>query len=475
VIAKTAAAGGPVLDPEILAFTSSLAHDRALLREDVTGSLAHLAMLAKCALVPEDAALALARGLFAIEADGTLPEEEDIHMAIEASLHDRVGEASLLLHTARSRNDQVALALRLHVREQCAIITEALAALALELVARAESDVASVLPAYTHRQRAQPVRLAYFWLGHAAPLVRDAGAFRAAHSQADAMPLGVGAIAGTSLPIDRELVRRLLCFDRLTINGLDTVGDRDFVLDYAFAASKMLVHASRLATDLVDFATSEFGFVELGAQIACGSSMMPQKRNPDVFELVRGKAGAQMGDLLGLLATMKGLPGGYNRDMQEDRAPLLATGTRARSVVSALRKALSHVTFDAAKCAAAVADGTTQATDLAEALVQKGVPFRTAYRLVGELVRVCREESVPLSEVTPERARRVDERFDEGALAVLRAEGAADRKKSVGGTGRESVALQIETLRAAAEDARRAARAMPRLGDLLASLKEMFP
>ena len=475
MIAKTAAAGGPVLHPEVLAFTSSLGLDRALLREDVAGSLAHLAMLAHTGLVPPAAAEALRGGLIAILAEaarGTLvlPDEEDVHMAIEAALHARVGAPAELLHTARSRNDQVALMLRLHVRERCAQIVGALGSLLTLLVDRAEADFAIVLPAYTHRQRAQPIRLAYFWLGHAASLARDVDAFRAAYRQADAMPLGVGAIAGTSLAIDRDHVRRSLRFDRLTENGLDTVGDRDFALDFTYASARMLVHTSRLATDIVDFATAEFGFVHLDGEIASGSSMMPQKRNPDVFELVRGKSGAAIGDLVSLFTILKGLPGGYNRDMQEDRAPLLAAGARATSVIEALSVALPRVTFDAARCARAIAEDATQATDLAEALVKKGVAFRTAYKLVGALVQLCRDTQVSLEDVTPELGARVDARFDAEVLAAARPSGSVDRKVSPGGTGPASIAAQIASVRAAAKAAHAAAEGMPRLDALLLSL-----
>nr|HEX4316825.1 argininosuccinate lyase [Kofleriaceae bacterium] len=474
-IAKTAAAGGPVLLPEVLAFTSSLALDRALMREDVAGSLAHLAMLAAVGIVPAADARALAAGLGKI-ADGevALPDEEDVHMAIEAALASTVGAASELLHSARSRNDQVALALRLHVRERAAALLGELAALVAAMVDRARADAGVTLPSYTHRQRAQPISLAYWWLGHAAAFARDLELVRAVWHGADAMPLGVGAIAGTTLPIDREHVRAALKFSRLTVNGLDTVGDRDFALDWTYACARVGLHASRIATDVVDFTTAEFGFAKLDDAIACGSSMMPQKKNPDVFELVRGKAGPAIGDLVALLTTIKGLPGGYNRDLQEDRAPLLAAGARTRSVVAALALALPRVTFDPARCAAAVAGDYTQATDLAEALVSSGVPFRTAYRLVGQLVRQCVDAGVPLAAASPDAARAIDPRFTAAVLASLDPMTSTSRKRSPGSTGPDAVAAQATALAAVAHDAAAHAAALPRTATLLAELRAAF-
>jgi argininosuccinate lyase len=475
MLAKTAAAGGPTLLPEILAFTSSLALDRALVREDALGSLAHLAMLADVGIVPRAAAQALAQGLFEIAEGAPLSaDEEDVHMAIEARLAETVGPASQLLHSARSRNDQVALTLRLHVREQCGALLGELAALVEAMVERARADADITLPAYTHRQRAQPISLAYWWLGHAAGFARDLETLMHVWQGADAMPLGVGAIAGTSLPIDRERVRQLLRFSRLTLNGLDTVGDRDFALDWSYACARLGVHASRLATDLVDFTTAEFGFAKLDDAIACGSSMMPQKKNPDVFELVRGKAGPAIGDLVALLTTIKGLPGGYNRDLQEDRGPLLAVGARARGLVAALALSLPRVAFDPARCAAAIESDYTQATDLAEALVTGGVPFRTAYQLVGKLVRACSDRGLPLGHATPAMAHAIDPRFDATVLAALDARGSTLRKHSAGSTGPAAIAAQLDALGEQAHVARAHAAGLPRTGPLLAAMVEVF-
>ncbi|HEY4770178.1 MAG TPA: argininosuccinate lyase, partial [Myxococcales bacterium] len=320
VVGSGAASGGAQLLPEVLAFSSSLPLDRQLLREDVIGSLAHLIMLSRTGIVPREAAAAIrAELLRVLEGSPELPDEEDVHMAVETLLSRALGEQAGMLHTARSRNDQIALDLRLHVREQSATALQELSTLLGALAGRAERERDTLLPGYTHRQRAQPVSAAYYFCAWGAMFARDLELLRAA--AAPEMPLGVGALAGTSLPIDREMVRKLLRFDRLTANGLDTVGDRDFALDFAYAAARTLLHASRVATDVIDFCTAEFGYLHLDDQIAMGSSMMPQKRNPDLFELIRGKCGRAIGNLNSLLVTMKGLPGGYNRDLQEDRQP----------------------------------------------------------------------------------------------------------------------------------------------------------
>ncbi len=390
-------------------------------------------------------------------------------MAVEGVLAARLGPPAALLHTARSRNDQVATVLRLHVREASRLALTALTSLALYLVDRAEAERDLVLPAYTHRQRAQPVSLAYFWLNHATALTRDLDTFSAAYAQANVLPLGVGAIAGTSLAIDRQMVCDRLHFASLSLNGMDTVGDRDFELDYAYAAARLLVHTSRLAADLVDFSAQEFGFVRLDGDLACGSSMMPQKRNPDVFELVRGKSGAAIGDLVALLTTVKGLPSGYNRDLQEDRGALLATEARVNAVLAALDVALPRVHFDAARCGRAVDEDAMQATDLAEALVSKGMPFRVAYQAVGSLVRLCQEEKIPLAKVTLEKARSVDAAFDEEVLKAADPRASVGRKVSAGGTGPASIDAQITELRKRLQSARTAAARMPNLDALLAS------
>jgi argininosuccinate lyase len=477
VLAKTEASGGTALLPEVLAFSSSLGLDRQLLREDLLGSLAHLTMLARRKIIPAKEAAQLKAGLLGLWEDAlagtlTLPDEEDVHMAVEVELGRRLGDAAGLLHSARSRNDQVALDLRLHVREMCAQILSCLSELVGYLAERAEKELDTVLPSWTHRQRAMPISAGYLFCAYAAMFARDADAFEFVLSQTDACPLGVGAIAGTSLPTDRHIPRELLRFGGLTLNGLDTVGDRDFALDYTYAAARLMLHASRLSQDLVDFTSQEFGYARLDGEIACGSSMMPQKKNPDVFELVRGKSGRAVGNLVQLLVTVKALPTGYNRDLQEDRAPLLETGGLVRGVLDILLLALPRVSFDVQRCRQAVEHDAMQATDLAEALVKKGVTFRTAYGLVGQLVRRCQQDGICLGDATVALAQQVDPRFDDEVMEAARALDSVGRKLSLGSTGPAAVQAQISALRQTARTIAARAQAVPRLASLFESLKE---
>lgn len=477
MLAKTAAAGSTSLLPEVLQLTSSLAHDLGFVREDLAGSLAHLTMLSRCRLIPLDAAQQLKSGLLALWAEaeaGTLrlPEEEDVHMAVESELTRRLGAAAGVLHTARSRNDQVALDLRLHVREAAVRLSEQVADLVDLLVARAAVEKDTLLPSYTHRQRAQPISAAYWLLSFATAFERDLKTLQYVIDQVNVLPLGVGAIAGTSLKTDRELTRGLLGFASVSLNGMDTVGDRDFAIDFAYATARLLTHASRLATDVIDFSSREFGFLVLDGEIACGSSMMPQKRNPDVFELVRGKSGAAIGDLVALLTTVKGLPGGYNRDLQEDRGPLLASEKRAFEAVRLLTLAIPRMEFDAQRCLAALKTDATQATDLAEALVQRGLPFRAAYKKVGALVRACQEQGIALEEVSLAMARQVDAAFDAEVLKVAKVEGSVALKLSAGSTGPASVESQLSSLKESVGRARVAIGGVPRLTQLFHALEE---
>jgi argininosuccinate lyase len=478
VTAKTAASGGLDLLPEVLAYTSSLSRDRALLREDLLGSLAHLTMLARRGSVPQREAADIRRELCALwdasqSGEVELPDEEDVHMAVEGILRDRLGRAAGMLHSARSRNDQVALDLRLHVREQAALALEAAADLVEALIERASKHLYTTLPAYTHRQRAQPVSFAFFLCSHAAAFQRDFDALAFVLEQVDALPLGSGAIAGTSLPIDREIPRALLRFSRLTLNAEDTVGDRDFALDFAYATARALGHASRFCTDVIDFSSAEFGYLKLDGAIACGSSMMPQKRNPDLFELTRGKCGAAIGNLMALLTTVKGLPGGYNRDLQEDRGPLLATGPMLREALSALKLGLAHVEVDEARCRQAVTGDYMQATDLAEALVTEGLPFREAYQAVGALVHEAQQRKLPLAAAKPVGAQAIPPGFTESVLGGAVPDMARGRKQSAGGTAPGPVKQQIAELKREVQKARAAAHEVPRLGDLFGQVRKV--
>jgi argininosuccinate lyase len=470
-IARTGATGGAML-PALVAWSSSLAHDRQMVREDLVGSAAHVTMLARTKLVDVADATAIRAELFALfeaHAAGSLvidEREEDVHMAVESELTRRLGAVAGRLHTARSRNDQVALDLRLHVREAARATCADLTSLALELIARAKEEMNVVLPAYTHRQRAQPVSAAFVIGAWVEQLLRAVECVMFAIDRANVSPLGSGACSGTSLPIDRALVARLLGFPRVTANALDTVGDRDFALDWTWAGARASLALGRIAADVVDFSTSEFGFVTLDGEIAAGSSMMPQKKNADVFELVRGKSAGAVGDVVALLTLVKGLPSGYNRDQQEDREPVLHVAPRVRGCVEALRLAVPHVHFVRERAAAAVADGATQATDLAEALVRGGLPFREAYKAVGALVALAKTHGAPLASMTELHAKTVHPAFTHEALGALDPHRAVAAKESHGGTGPRAVHTQLDSAHARAEDFAARARALPTLDAL---------
>ncbi len=474
-LAKTDAAGGSTLLPEVLAFSSSLALDQQLLEEDLIGSLAHIRMLARCQIVPIEAATAIVKGLISIWNDKvsgtlTLPEEEDVHMSVEVELLSRIGESAKLLHAARSRNDQVATDLRLHVRTKSAALTASMGRLAETLVARAQTLEQVLLPAYTHRQRAQPITAAFWLCSFVTALLRDAEAMLRVAQSADVLPLGSGAISGTSLPIDREFTRTLLRFSRLSVNALDAVSDRDFALEYLFVASRFLLHVGRFATDVIDFSTNEFSFLTLSDDISVGSSMMPQKKNPDVFELLRGKGGRANGNLMALLTTLKGLPQGYNRDLQEDRLPVLETAPAVHQAINILTLAIERVNFNAERAAAGLSEGFTQATDVAEALVKKGVAFRTAYQAAGALVKRCQTAGLTLTAAPLSMAQAVHPAFDEDVLRVLDARRAAAAKESIGGTGTQAVKNQMEWLNREARRVISAATETPTLDSLFTAL-----
>lgn len=474
-LAKTAASGGGAMLPEVLAFTTSLADDMALFSADVVGSIAHARMLAAQGIIEKEEARAIVTGLRRLhdrweKNELTLPDEEDVHMAIERALLADIGDAAKVLHAARSRNDQVALDLRLFLRESARNALVAITSLVRYLATRASASTDVFLPSYTHRQRAQPVSLAFLLAGYAEAFTRDLDTFAFVLSQLSRSPLGSGASSGTSLPIDRESVRSALRFEALTGSAIDTVGDRDFAVDYAYATSKLMVHVSRVSTDMVDFSTSEFGFVKLSSGIAMGSSMMPQKRNPDLFELLRGKSGKAVGSLMQLLTIMKGLPFGYNRDQQEDRGPILSCATLSSAAPRMLELGLVNVEFDKERCLLALSSDVTQATDIAEALVARGVPFRESHGIVGRLVLLCKERGFSLLTVPEAEARGIDPRLTADVLATADLAKAIDRKASPGGTAKARVDEHVARLHAAADAADRAQAKVPALSALVTEL-----
>jgi argininosuccinate lyase len=466
-IARTGATGAAMLS-ELVTWSSSLDDDLQFWPMDVLGSAAHVTMLGRTGLVSADDARELRGALLEVLAEGEveLGAEEDVHMAVEALLTRKLGAVAGRLHTARSRNDQVALDLRLYVRSAASALLAQVGDLAERIVDRAEHERDVVLPAYTHRQRAQPISAAFLLGAWAEQILRAAEVLDFALTRANVLPLGSGACSGTSLPIDRALVARLLGFPAVTANALDTVGDRDFALDWTWAGARASLALARVAADVIDLSTAEFGMVRLDGEIAAGSSMMPQKKNPDVFELLRGSAAGAIGDVTSMMTLMKGLPSGYNRDQQHDRRAVLAVAPRVSGDVAALVLALPHVHFVRERCAEALADGSTQATDLAEALVRTGVPFREAYKAVGALVALAQSEHVALAALGETRARSVHPAFTTEALAVLDPVRAVAAKESAGGTGPRAVAAQLESARARAAAFKARAATVPALDAL---------
>jgi argininosuccinate lyase len=462
--------------PELVAWSSSFEWDRAFVHEDLLGSAAHVTMLARQGLVPVADAKALRDALLSMHAEAnrgtlTLPShEEDVHMAVEAELGKRLGAVAGRLHTARSRNDQVALDLRLYVRGQAATTLRQTSDLVAYLCDRAKVERDIIIPAYTHRQRAQPISVGFLFAAWASQLSRAADLLAYALDSCDRSPIGSGACSGSSLPIDRALTARLLGFKRPTVNALDTVGDRDFALDWTWAGARVLLALSRLSTDVIDYATNEFGYLKLDGEIAAGSSMMPQKKNPDMFELVRGESARGVGNVVTMLTLVKGLPTGYNRDLQEDRRATLETGPLVQGALRAVSLSLPRVYFDPERCISGLAEGYTQATDLAEALVREGVPFREAYKAVGAMVRHAVDAKKPLGAISVDEARKFHAKLDEKTLAALAPLTAVAAKESAGGTGPKALGEQLRTLHDHVDRLRVRADGVPTLQALAAGI-----
>jgi argininosuccinate lyase len=452
-------------DPAVERFSASVHFDRALARHDLRASAAHVRMLRKQGLVSEADESALLAGLDSIAREveaGTFafdPALEDVHMNVEARLRERVGEAAGRLHTGRSRNDLVATDLLLYLREAARAARRGLLELRRTLVARAREHLDTVLPGYTHLQRAQPVRLAHHWLAFVEIFGRDGERFRDLESRLALSPLGSGALAGSTLPLDREETARALGFEAPARNSMDAVASRDAALEFLAAAAIAMVHLSRLAEELVLWSTAEFGFVELADSYTTGSSLMPQKKNPDVPELVRGKSGRAIGNLVALLTVMKGLPLAYNRDMQEDKEPVFDSAATLRDSLEVMQGALATLRVDAGRMREAAGDPMLLATDLAEALVGQGVPFREAHEAVGRLVAHCLEKEIDLRTLSREDLRVFHPRFPAGASALASLERALEARDLPGATARPRV---LEALaRAEAELAAEGARLGP--------------
>jgi len=432
------------LDPRIREFTSSLELDKRIAAHDVRGSVAHARMLGRQGIVTPEESAVLVRELGAIAGEISSGAfawpagAEDVHSAIEQALRARAGDVAGKLHTARSRNDQIALDLRLFVIELLDDLEGAVLRLAQALVARAQDEVETILPGYTHLQRAQPVSLAHHLLAHVEALRRDRQRIAEARERAATSPLGAGALAGTSHPVDPASVARELGLERVFRNSVDAVADRDFIADFLYVAALTAVHASRLAEELVLWSSAEFGFVEMSDEHATGSSIMPQKKNPDVPELVRGRSGRAIGDLVAVLTTMKGLPLAYAGDLQEQRLPLY-DGAAVAPALSTLALVIGSLRFDREAMLRATDRGMLGATDLADHLAKRGVPFREAHEIVGRIVRERLAQGNDLVGMSAAELRAYDGRFEPDALEVIRPERSLASRASPGGTAPDRV------------------------------------
>lgn len=454
------AAGGNILRgrfararlPEVEAFTASLPFDRRLYRHDIRGSIAHARMLAKVKLITAAEAAKIERGLRRVEREIDRGEfrfdlaDEDIHIAIERRLIRVAGDAGRKLHTARSRNDQVALDIRLFLKDEIAGVIDLIRRLRAALIAVAREHADTVMPGYTHLQRAQPVSLAHHVLAYAEMLDRDRERFQQALERTDVMPLGAGALAGTTLPIDRKAVARELGFKRISANSMDAVSDRDFAVDFLAAAALLAVHLSRMSEEIILWTTSEFAFAVLPDEFSTGSSMMPQKKNPDLLELIRGKSGRVIGDLVAMLTILKGLPLTYNSDLQEDKERIFDALDTIRPALDILAKLWPAISFDRDAMRAA-AGGFALATDIAEYLVARGVPFREAHEIVGALVRDTIAAGKTLDEIQFEEFARRSPAFQSDVMELLDPENSLKARTVEGGPAPGVVRDRIKRLR----------------------------
>jgi argininosuccinate lyase len=428
-------------------FTASHQFDRILYRQDIAGSKAHARMLARQGLISAEEGDQIVGGLAQIEAEidhghfEFLDELEDIHMHIEQELVVKIGAVGQKLHTGRSRNDQVALDLRLYLRDEIDQISELVAALQKALVRQARKNLGVIMPGYTHLQRAQPVLLSHHLLAYYEMFGRDRERLADCRKRVNVMPLGAAALAGTGLPIDRESVAAELEFPAVTANSMDTVGDRDFAIEFASVAALAQVHLSRLAEELVLWSTEEFGFVTLADSHCTGSSIMPQKKNPDIPELIRGKSGRVIGNLVCLLTILKGLPLTYNRDLQEDKEPVFDTVKTLSACLSLAAEMLTNLEFRRERLSAAAAGGGFMtATDLADYLVTRGLPFRQAHSVVGKAVAYCLTAGKPLTELSLAELQKFSRLIEADVFSCLSVAGSVASRRSTGGTAPDRVA-----------------------------------
>jgi len=430
-------------------FTESVSFDKELAEFDIKQSLAHTETLKKAGVLKEEEAKAIKRGLLSILEDikaGKFEwkrELEDVHMNIERELINRIGKVGGKLHTARSRNDQVATDFKLYLKSQIEEILELLKALRVALLKKAEESLDVVVSGYTHLQKAQPIRLAHWFLAYREMFLRDTRRFIDAYRRLDESPLGSGALAGVDFPLDRFFTAKKLGFTRVNRNSLEATADRDFALEFLNACNILMLHLSRLSEDLIIWASEEFGYVDLPDKLCTGSSIMPNKKNPDVLELIRGKSGRVLGDYVALSTVIKGLPMAYNRDLQEDKEPVFDAVRTVKGSLVGMRKVIEGLKPKKARMEEN-AGNLTLATDLANYLVNKGIPFREAHHIVGSLVNYLLQKGKRMEELTLEELKRFSEAFEEDALELLKPSVVADRRITYGGTAKERILEQIE-------------------------------
>jgi len=434
-------------------FNSSISFDSRMYKQDITGSMAHAAMLGKKGIISSDEASTLIDGLGGILADlesGALKIDlscEDIHMFVEQVLTERLGDVGKKLHTARSRNDQVALDLRMYLRDEITEIREKALSLVEALADKAEEEKATIMPGYTHLQRAQPITFGHHLMAYAMMLLRDADRLADAKARLNCSPIGCCALAGTTYDTDRVFEAKKLGFDDICRNSLDGVSDRDFCLEFMSAASILMMHLSRFSEEIILWSSWEFSFVELSNAYTTGSSIMPQKKNSDMAELIRGKTGRVYGDLMSLLTTMKGLPLAYNKDMQEDKECVFDAADTLKICLDVMTPMIATMKTRRENMKRAAQGGFIHATDLADYLVTKGMPFRTAYKISGQLVAKCIEDKCVLEDLSLETYKSYSDLFDNDLYAVIDLEACVNRRISEGGTSVTSVEKQIAYVR----------------------------
>ncbi|TSK04425.1 MAG: argininosuccinate lyase [Geobacter sp.] len=430
-------------------FTASINFDKRLYHQDIRGSIAHATMLGKQGIIPVADVEAIVHGLREIldkieagDFDFSV-SLEDIHMNIEARLSEKIGDAGKRLHTGRSRNDQVALDIRLYMRDELVEISAYIDLLIDSLIYQAEENLGVIMPGFTHLQTAQPILFSHHMMAYHEMLKRDKGRMEDCLKRTNVLPLGAGALAGTTFPIDREHVAELLEFPEVSRNSLDSVSDRDFALEFCAAASILMMHLSRFAEELILWSTSEFKFVDLSDSFCTGSSIMPQKKNPDVPELVRGKTGRVYGNLMSLLTLMKSLPLAYNKDMQEDKEPLFDTIDTVKGSLKIFADMVREMKVNAERMKVAAAAGFSTATDVADYLVRKGIPFRDAHEIVGKAVRYCIENEMDIPELSLAEWQIFSGRIEDDIFDAITLEASVNARKATGGTALERVKAEI--------------------------------